>query len=296
MRFKRFPPWWSHLLIPKTSRRSAQAGIALYAPCTARAVFVQQVAWLAVQHFGTFALPGRARTWVPPMDQATWRKIASALEGHFGAFHELAIYQQTQPERAGVALLVLRRGQPLCFVKLRPVSNERLADEERALRAVWAFGPRTFAVPEPLVSETVDGWRFLALSALPSELHRVPIDPPLKAICAEIGDALACLPRPAGIPAHWVPMHGDLTPWNLRTFKEQGLVLVDWEASAWGPPGADEVFYRAGIRALGRSATSSRAGLEAIEFWRSRLVHHPTTSRDRRLRTSLLRALQEMTP
>jgi hypothetical protein len=296
MRFKQFPPWWSHLLIPKSSRRSAQAGIALYAACTARAVFVQQVAWRAVQHFGTLALPGRARSWVPPMSAETWLKLTLTLERHFGPFHELAIYQQTQPERAGVALLVLQRGRPLCFVKLRPMNDLRLADEERALRAVWAYRPRSFAVPEPLVSETVDDWDFLAVRALPSELHRVPVNPPLKEICAEISDALASLPRPAAIPAHWAPMHGDFTPWNLRAFRAQGLVLIDWEASAWAPPGADEVFYHAAERALHRASSPFLAGDEAIEFWRSRFADDPTTSRDRRLRTSLLRALQEMTP
>lgn len=296
MRFKRFPPWWSHLLIPKSSRRSAQAGIALYAPCTARAVFVQQVAWRAVAHLGTLALPGRARTWMPPMGEATWLKLARTLEQDFGAFHELAIYQQTQPERGGVALLVLRHGRPLCFVKLRPMSNLRLEDEERALRAVWAYRPRSFAVPEPLVFETVDDWRFLAVSALPSELHRVPVDPPLDEICAEISEALVCLPRRDGIPGHWLPMHGDLAPWNLRAFRERGLVLVDWEASAWGPPGADEVFYRAAERALHRSSPAFRADPEAIDFWRSRFARHATTSRDRRLRRSLLQAFEEMTP
>jgi hypothetical protein len=46
-----------------------------------------------------------------------------------------------------------------------------------------------------------------------------------------------CSP-PAG---NWEPVHGDLTPWNLRTRPDGNRVLFDWEDAGWGPPFADLV-------------------------------------------------------
>ena len=47
-------------------------------------------------------------------------------------------------------------------------------------------------------------------------------------------------------------MHGDFTPWNLRSSRTRALSLVDWEDAGWGPPDADEVLYRAVSAALTR--------------------------------------------
>ena len=69
---------------------------------------------------------------------------------------------------------------------------------------------------------------------------------------------------------HWEPMHGDFTPWNLRTKRNQSLFLIDWEDAGWAPPGADEVYYRVVERVLGKAAVVPRLD-EPRAFWIERL-------------------------
>ena len=41
------------------------------------------------------------------------------------------------------------------------------------------------------------------------------------------------------IPSHWLPMHGDLVPWNLREDRTGAATVLDWEDAGWGPHSAD---------------------------------------------------------
>jgi aminoglycoside phosphotransferase (APT) family kinase protein len=68
-------------------------------------------------------------------------------------------------------------------------------------------------------------------------------------------------------------MHGDFTPWNLRSSPGGQLTLVDWEEAGWGPPGADEVLYRAVSGALTRRPVTGLGGaVEAVDFWTERVA------------------------
>jgi hypothetical protein len=82
-------------------------------------------------------------------------------------------------------------------------------------------------------------------------------------------------PRP-----DWVPVHGDLTPWNLRVDSDDRPWLIDWEWSGWGPEYADLLRFAIAHRSL---TTSDPADLvdwidhnlevppgslaEAAEYW-----------------------------
>lgn len=294
-RYKNFPPGWNHLKIPTSSRRDALAGLALYAACRPRALLAQRMAWGWVKLFGPRALPGRAATWVPPVAAETWRELSEAWQARLGPFDAVAGYQRTQVDRPGLALLLLRRGRGLAFVKLRPGPSGPVDHEWLTLERVWRYGPRAFRVPEPLFRGTAGGWVYAAFAALPAELHRVPTDPPLDAILAEIRGALATTPRGGGVPAHWEPMHGDFAPWNLRQTSARALYLVDWEGAAWAPPGADAVYYHATSTALsGVPPARADDHREAVEFWRARLGGGDADARDRRLAASIRRALESM--
>ena len=65
-------------------------------------------------------------------------------------------------------------------------------------------------------------------------------------------------------------MHGDLTPWNIRTVGGEQW-LIDWEDAQWAPPGADAAYFDLTRRAL----TGRKLQLEhpeaALEFWRDRI-------------------------
>lgn len=110
----------------------------------------------------------------------------------------------------------------------------------------------------------------------------------------EVARALNRLDSPEAIPRHWKPMHGDLTPWNLRQ-SGHNLFLLDWEDWSWGPPEADLVLYRAAEAALQGIVPARRKHQEAVDYWlgvvRSR---NHERSRDRRLARSLIKALQAM--
>jgi hypothetical protein len=192
-------------------------------------------------------------------------------------------------------LLLLSRSGPLAFVKLRRRDDGDVGNECRALRCVRSFGPRSFSAPEVLLERTLGDWYYLALEALPAKMHGVPKRPPLRAIVEEIGSALAELPRSAGLPGHWRPMHGDLTPSNLRELPGRRLILFDWEDAGWGPPGADAVLYRATSAALGEPMPDPTQSDEAIDFWLKRVASRVVTNeRDRRLARALHDALVGM--
>jgi thiamine kinase-like enzyme len=228
------------------------------------------------------------------MSQAEWIELSHAWRRDVAAFDEVAGYGRLQASRPGLAILLLRKGSAVGFIKLRKHQSAMLWNEKSALEAVWRFQPRTFVVPRPLGAGTAAGWHYLASAPLPRGLHSPPRDPPLKAIVQEIEAALAGLRRPPQTPDHWRPMHGDLTPWNLRQLRGGSLVLVDWENAGWGPPQADEVFYRA-TEAVLRHATIEHAGApEAVQFWLNRPREQSRNHRDQRLAQALDEMLLRM--
>ena len=292
-RYKDFPPGWGHIKVPVSSRDAALAGLALYTPCRPRGVWAQRAATVCVSILGPRALPGRSLRWIP-MSESEWLELSDTLRRELGAFDDVAGYNRLQVSRTGLALLLLHRGRPTAFVKLRLGDSVSLSNEGRATEAVWSYRPRAFQVPEPLRSGSAGGWHYLASAPLPGGLHRPPSNPPLAAILEEVDAALAGLPRPRETPDHWRPMHGDFTPWNLRQLRGESLVLVDWENAGWAPPAADEVFYRATRAALLHRLPERCDAHEAVQFWRGRVLTQPENARDHRLAKALDEVLDRM--
>ncbi len=224
-----------------------------------------------------------------------WEELSEAWRRSIGPFDEVAGYSRLQTSRDGMALLLLREGVPVAFVKLRHGDGTSLSNEKLALHAMWNSRPRVFQVPQPLGDGAAAGWCYLISAPLPAGPHRPPHAPAIRAIAEEVAAALTGLPRPTNMPSHWRPMHGDFTPWNLRVVRGGSLVLVDWENAGWGPPGADEVLYGATFAAL-RNRSPERCGqAEAVQFWRERLPTQEWGTRDRRLAEGLRFVLDRMT-
>ena len=293
-RYKDFPPGWGHLRIPMSSRNAALAALALYAPCRPRAFALQRVAWMVTRLVGPRALPGRAMRWTPDVPADVWHTITEQLHRAVGPFDAFAGYDRLQASRSGFALLLLRAGAPIAFVKLRVGDSASMENEHHAVELVSRYGPRSFRVPRPLARGSSDGWHFLALEALAPGLHRPPRRPPIDVITGEIQAALATLERPRGTPEDWRPMHGDFAPWNLRRTGSGELVLVDWEDAAWGPAGADEVFYQAAQAALGLEAAPASPHGEAVDYWLHKIQQRTDGGRDRRLADATVAALRRM--
>jgi len=240
----------------------------------------------------------------PRLDQAgtmcSTTILRRAVVDQLGPFDEVAGYRRTLSSRVGFAALLLWRGAPLAFVKLRPEGDAGHASnvEELALRMIEASWPRSFSAPRLLAAGVVGPWRYFCTSALPSRLHRAPSSPPLSEITAEIQAGLAALPRPTGTPSHWQGMHGDFTPWNLRQSGPR-MFLVDWEHAGWGPPNADEIGYRLAAALIGVSTgampwSPTPNDLEAIRFWAAQASGWTGSRRDDQYVARALRMLGAM--
>ena len=84
---------------------------------------------------------------------------------------------------------------------------------------------------------------FLATDALGLDKQRPAIDERLGSFERDLAERLDTLPRPPGIAADAIAVHGDLAPWSLRR-TGRGLALFDWEEAGWGAPGSDLAHYR----------------------------------------------------
>lgn len=293
--YKDFPPEWGHLMVPVHSRAASLAGLSLFTPCTGRSVWVHRAAWFATRMLSHHALLGRVSHWDNPFAQDTTKLLTNRLETNIGFFDGFAGYQRLQPGRRGFALLLLKGSEPVGFLKLREGESEWLGHESEALTSLALAKPTTFSAPSIIDFGSVHEWHFLLTTALPSVPHRVPHAPPIRQIVGEIETALSNMPRPPSVRDTWRPMHGDLTPWNLRQLPDGRLTLFDWEDASWGPEGADEVLYRATKAALSGRKASPSIAREAISFWRSLFTERPVrTKRDRRLKMQVLKALAEM--
>ena len=251
--FTRLPPGRRHVLVPTSSRRSALAGLTLVSGSRRSTVLVQALCFAAVWSLSPAVLPGPRESWVPPLGPAHWAQLLDELVAVVGPVDGVAVYEQPQPVREGLALLLLRSGRSVGFVKLRR-SPAPVALEADALRVAEAANPdgRPFRALTPYASGSTGDWSWLVMEPLPTRPHR----PSRLADVAGLGPWVravveAVVPRPPDVPAHWVGVHGDLVPWNLRT-SGSALYLLDWEQAAWAPPGTDEVYYRAASSAVHR--------------------------------------------
>jgi len=292
--FVRVPPRRRNIQVPVPSRRAALAGLALYAPCRLRTLVAHHAGWALVGVLGPRVLPSSRGPWQPPMAADCWETICDGWRSELGDFDAVAVYERPQASRSGVSALLLTNGHPLAFVKLRQESS-RLQLSERVLSALAIAPSRHFHSPAPLAAGSALDWEWLALSPMPLYPHRPAHAPPMARIVEDLQDRLAPVLDGQGVPPHWRPMHGDLTPWNLRRVGPWALWLLDWEEVGWGPPGADEVYYAATASVLlGSRPRAQPEDAEAIRFWRSRVGSRPSGDFDRVLNDALVGILATM--
>jgi len=173
------------------------------------------------------------------------------------------------------ALALDGSGTPIFFLSIEP-------DERAGVHP--DFSAPSFRVPTRLDAFVCDGWHVRVVEPLPKYHKATRWDPQrIGRVHDDIPRALdGLLPRPPGAPPHWIPLHGDFVPWNLRQSGDGMLWLVDWEDACWGPPYADLVRYvvasqslkaaaPSGIVRAARRATDDAVDLEEVAtFW----LHH----------------------
>jgi hypothetical protein len=119
----------------------------------------------------------------------------------------------------------------LRLLTLRPIPG--IATPE--LISVGSFQPESTTADSAIT--------FVATTAIGLTSQRAAIDVRLRTFGADLAERLAPLPKPETCLADAVPIHGDLTPWNLRR-TSRGLALFDWESASWGAAGSDMTTYR----------------------------------------------------
>lgn len=293
--YKRFPPKVGKVFLPLTGRDDALSTLTLLSPVKRLAVWGTAVARWIVAASGPGALPGRRLDIESPVDEAAWRRLCAEWEAAWGPWTAIGFYSRPEASRPGYAMLLVKDGRPLAFVKIRRTDLASLENEVRALELLGGDPTVEFWVPRVLSTGGTDGWRFVAIEPLPAGLHRPHWTADLGAVTAEVRTRLTGLPKAPETPSHWQPMHGDFTPWNLRRTSSGRAILVDWEYAGWGPPRADEALFLA-TRALTTGELASDCdAVEAIEFWHGRISGWPRVQGRRgKYAASMLRILERM--
>jgi aminoglycoside phosphotransferase (APT) family kinase protein len=89
-----------------------------------------------------------------------------------------------------------------------------------------------------------------------------------------------------------MPLHGDLTPWNLRRCAGEPW-LLDWEDITWGPPGADEAYFHATATAV-CGAELCPAPRDAVDHWLGVVSGRTADGAEEEMRRHLLATLRRM--
>lgn len=284
---RKYPPLREHVLIPERPRMAAVAGSSLYSPSRTRGLLGHRLGRGLLRAVGTWWLP-IADPGEVPLDETRWEALIELLHGQDVQFEVIALHTRSTSTRTGVTLLALAGAKPLAFVRVG--AKGELAMENEALRLLDRHRPDTFKHPGLLGTIQGESFDIAMHSVVLRGFHHPPREAPLIEIVAEIQSSLGDLPKPPGTPSHWVPMHGDFTPWNLREHHGT-LSLVDWESVGWGPPYADQALYCAASEALKRPQHSAVWDGEASRFWINHL-ESTIPGRDDRLNAVMLASLR----
>lgn len=194
------------------------------------------------------------------------------------------VFYQSQWRVQRFAALVLRGGEVAGFLQVRPDDDSYPYPRSQA----WAFHH-----PELRGEVAVGSWHGRLLEPLPI-LHK-PFpwhDLALPIIADQASQVLVDLILPPGdSPEGWRPLHGDITPSNLRIDRRGRLWLIDWEMARWGPVAADLLRFAVAEGSLKSSepraiAMEASAKLpysageirEAAAFWLADPIFDPSTS------------------
>lgn len=181
-----------------------------------------------------------------PWPDITPAQLSTQLSTDLSAAHAnirfLAAAAPRQEGRQRLSILAESDGTPVVVKLGRP--DDGLEREAEVLTLLTADPLPGIATPTVIASGDLNGdVAYLITRALGLDGQRPAIDEALVTFERDLADRLRSLPRPHGIDPAFVPVHGDLAPWNLRR-TARGLALFDWEAARWGPAGSDVEHYR----------------------------------------------------
>lgn len=241
-------PGTSRMLVHPASGRSATQLRSLGGTSDWRRQVVDRLGFAALAVVGASRLPPAPDlVWPDLSHDALCTQLREALPG----FRLLGSVTPRQHGRPRMSLLGRMAGN-VVVVKLG-ADDERLDRERRALELLAVDPLPGIATPAPIAAgvfgESDQVVSYLVTTAVAIRRQGPAIDVPLRTFESDLRSRLSGLPRPSDTADEFVPVHGDLTPWNLRR-TSHGLALFDWEEAGWGASGSDLETYRAASTAV----------------------------------------------
>jgi hypothetical protein len=287
-----YPSPGSRLLVPAAGRRAAATGASIFMVCRPVAVAAHHAEWALVRGVGPRVLRGPRTRDAFDADDAV---LLDAIAAVVGPVDAVAVLRRRQEGRAARLWLALRAGEPVGFVKAVDGEGAARLDRERLALDVLATQSGPVTVPRVVAHGTTPPWTWLVSTPMPARphrpaVHRVPLDAIAEWLHHALGAALG--PRPPELPSHWLPMHGDFAPWNLRRYAGGPLVLLDFEEAAYGPPRADVTYWQATRAALRGGVPRAVLDREARDFWVSVVAARLACGDDVEANERRLRALR----
>jgi len=178
-----------------------------------------------------------------PCGWDVWQMLRDFVEDELPNAVEWSFYRSPWRAERFSAFAFDRSGRATAFAQVQP--SEDITFHPTGTAAA-------FRVPALVRTVRELRWTLRLFEPLPPyhspvawEHHRI------NAISEQVPSLLAGqVPRPPDLPVHWVPIHGDMTPWNLRVDVRGRLWLTDWESATWGPPAADLVRFALSARSI----------------------------------------------
>ena len=217
-----------------------------------------------------------------------WQQIAEVVRQRNKTLSGewLHFSSQWNKQRSSFLALNVTR-DPELFLTIESLDNRSLSP---------SMPGTSYRVPLCRHSFVYAGWSVREFEPLP-QFHRPARwdQQRIRQVTVDVSRVLAGkLDRPSDIPAHWLPMHGDLVPWNLREDDHGQLWLLDWEDAGWGPPLADlfrfivayySLQWNDPVRIATRvksvlAAESDDALREVTTFWQYHHNFYPQDARD----------------
>lgn len=282
--YKTFPPGHRNILLMRDDKHSAIEGLALYSPVRYRGRLARFLARAALRLGGPRLLPGRSLEGLPLDVFSNGGEIRQLVRALYGEYDGEAANSRRPPHSPGGTALLMRGGSPWLFLKIGSRSSVEREWEALSLLHARRSEDSPFLSPTPLSHHHLTHVSVLVTEPLPLDKDRPSLSPPLARIVRSIRSSLCNLRRGAGVPHHWQPAHGDLSPWNIR---ESGprIYIVDWEEARYAPPLADQLYFHL-TRSAVRHATidlDTSTYREAADYWRTVFSHRPESTLKKRV-------------
>lgn len=276
------------LLLPR-GRRDAVAGLALLGP-SRKVAQLASTAFSGLIQLGGTRLAGRSVARLPELIGPALPEVVDAVLKVVGPATGVAIAVPRQADRQRAVVLVLRNGIPRAFIKLNKASEE--LDRERMALEALSGSASCVRIPRVIGSGSVAGISWIATDAMSSARSEPLAELPNGWRRGREFEELESLLGERADPG-WIPLHGDLAPWNLRRSGGETW-LLDWEDFAWGPSGADEAYFHA-TASVACGAAVVGCDPAVARYWQENLSKRTVADGEAEFLKNLSATLDQMT-